>query len=256
MTATTCTYSENRDSILIDYLYGEIEPADRAAFHRHLAACATCRSELAELGDVRSMLGNWAPPERSGQLASVAPARRGLVVWATLREIPAWAQVAAAVLVLGVAAGAANLDVRYSRDGLTVRTGWSKAPAPVAADKAGDAAAAPWRADLASFEQRLRAELKAEASASAAGAREAEAQPSLTDAMRRVRTLVEESERRQQRELALRVAEIVRDVNAQRQADLVRIDGNLRFLQSNTGAEALRQRQMLNMLAIRTSQRQ
>ena len=36
-------------------------------------------------------------------------------------------------------------------------------------------------------------------------------------------TLVEESERKQQRELALRVAQVIREVNAQREADLVKI---------------------------------
>ena len=40
------------------------------------------------------------------------------------REIPAWAQAAAAVLLLGVAAGLANLDIRYDGEGLRVRTGW------------------------------------------------------------------------------------------------------------------------------------
>ena len=45
--------------------------------------------------------------------------------------------------------------------------------------------------------------------------------------MRRVRALLEESEKRQQRELALRVAEVLRDVNAQRQADLMKIDRSL-----------------------------
>ena len=40
--------------------------------------------------------------------------------------MPAWAQVAAALFVLGVSATIANLDVRYDRSGLTIRTGWSK----------------------------------------------------------------------------------------------------------------------------------
>jgi hypothetical protein len=74
------------------------------------------------------------------------------------------------------------------------------------------------------------------------------------EALRRVRTLVEESERRQQRELALRLAEAIRDVNAQRQADLVRIDRNIGAVQNNTGREMLRQRsEMLNYVTVRTS---
>ena len=76
------------------------------------------------------------------------------------------------------------------------------------------------------------------------------------EALRRVRALVDESERRQQRELALRLAEAVREVNAQRQADLVRIDRNIGAMQNNTGREMLRQRnEMLNYVSFRTSSR-
>jgi hypothetical protein len=74
------------------------------------------------------------------------------------------------------------------------------------------------------------------------------------DVFRRVRTLIDDSERRQQRELALRLAEAIRDVNAQRQADLVRIDRSIGAMQSNTGREMLRQRnEMLNYVSLRTA---
>jgi hypothetical protein len=73
--------------------------------------------------------------------------------------------------------------------------------------------------------------------------------------LRRVRALLDESEKRQQRELALRVAEVVRDVNAQRQADLVKIDRSLGVVQNNLGVEVMKQRQSLNLL-YRASQRQ
>src|SRR2546430_2200766 len=67
------------------------------------------------------------------------------------------------------------------------------------------------------------------------------------DVLRRVHAIVDESERRQQGELALRLAEAVREVSAQRQADLVRIDRNIGAMQNNTGREMLRQRnEMLN----------
>ena len=76
------------------------------------------------------------------------------------------------------------------------------------------------------------------------------------DILKRARALVAESERNQQRELALRVAEVFRDVQAQRQADLVKIDRSLSLLQNNTGVEVMRQRQLINSLAVRVSQRQ
>ncbi|MEQ1729603.1 MAG: hypothetical protein ABL982_14620, partial [Vicinamibacterales bacterium] len=70
----------------------------------------------------------------------------------------------------------------------------------------------------------------------------------------RVRSLVQESERRQQRELALRVAEVARDSQVQRQADLVKIDRSLGLIQRNTGVEVMRTQQQLNTLAQRVSQ--
>ena len=73
--------------------------------------------------------------------------------------------------------------------------------------------------------------------------------------IRRVRALIDESEKRQQRELALRVAQVLRDVNVQRQVDLSNIDRNLGVIQNKTGVEILRQREIVNYL-MRVSQRQ
>jgi len=118
--------------------------------------------------------------------------------------------------------------------------------------------AAPWRAELTALEQRLRADLgrppvpagnvaNVATAANPAGAIN-------NETLRRVRALVDESERRQQTELALRLAEAVREMNAQRQADLVRIDRNIGAMQNNTGREMLRQRnEMLNYVSLRTA---
>ena len=70
----------------------------------------------------------------------------------------------------------------------------------------------------------------------------------------RVRTLVEESEQRQRRELALRTADVVRDFDAQRQFDWTRVQQALGQFEGTTGAEIQRQQQELNNL-IRVSQR-
>ena len=70
----------------------------------------------------------------------------------------------------------------------------------------------------------------------------------------RVRAMVQESEQRQQRELALRTAEIVRDFDAQRQGDLARIERAMGQMDGTTGVEVAQQRQMLNYL-MRVSQR-
>jgi hypothetical protein len=180
------------------------------------------------------------------------------VWWQTLREAPAWARFAAALLVVGVSAGVANLDVSYDGAGLRLRTGWMRPAAPPEAPAARVASdEAPWRNDLTALEAELRQEfrdrLASPATVRAAGRQERA--PVEADVLRRVRTLLDESERRQQRELALRVAEVMRDVSAQRQSDLTRIDRSLGVIQSNTGVEVLRQRELLNYL-VRVSQKQ
>ena len=259
MTQTHCDYSGNRDEALVAYLYGEIEPAMRAMFDMHLTTCAVCRDELTALGDVRARLGRWVPPEHEPVAVGRLSPATDTAWW---REIPAWAQVAAALLFLGVAVGLANVDIRYDRSGLSVKTGWLKRADPVGAvapARSGEASA-PWRSDLAVLEERLRSELRAASpAATTVGSAETPANRSPAsldaEALERVRALIGESERRQQRELALRVAEIVRDVNAQRQADLVKIDRSLGLIQNNTGVEVMKQRQLLNYL-VRTSQRQ
>jgi len=255
---------------LVSYLYGELSPEEQAAVASHLAACAECSAEFGGLQDVRGQLAGWQAPETdlgftvtraSAPLAAVTAPRRS---W----TVPAWAQAAAAVLVLSAGAGIANLEVRYGSDGFTVRTGWSHdvpaprsgaASAPVlttaAAEGNGEAtrASAAWQAALADSEKRLRAEFAAQRTSAPA--------PVLTrtgasgdEVLRQVRALIEESERRQQRELALRVSQVTQDVETQRRADLVRIEQNMGQIEGLTGAETARQRELLNYL-VRVSQR-
>ena len=263
MIETICTYS-GRDDLLIAYLYDDIEPGDRAAFSAHLHACGRCTRELAAMRGVRSTLSSWAPPEPARALAGYTPPAFEPVIRIeppaarrTWHDVPGWAQVAAAVLVLGVSAAIAHVDVRHDAAGWTLRTGWSQpvapsagAPAPAAPPSAA-VSPAPWRADLAALEQQLRADFRA------ASARAVPAASPVDDAelRRRVRAILDESERRQERELALRVAEVVKDVNAQRQADLVKIDRSLGFIQSSTYGEQMKQRELVNYL-LKVSQKQ
>ena len=196
-------------------------------------------------------------------LPPVGPTHRqasGRPAWQTL---PIWAQFAAAILVLGVSAGIANLQVTYNRTGLMVRTGWSGTMAQSAAS--APAAPAADAADLAVLSEQVRSELRRdlqadlEAAMAAATPVPAAAKSSKSDQdelVARVRALLRESEQRQQRELALRVGEVAQDVQAQRQADLVRMDRTLGALQNTTGTAVRRQEQLLNNLAVRVSQRQ
>lgn len=264
MIDTICTYS-GRDDLLIAYLYDDIEPADRATFSTHLHTCGRCTRELAALRGVRSTLSSWAPPEpvralvgQQSPATSHEPATsyQPRATGRSWHDVPAWAQIAAAMLVLGVSAAIANVEVRHDAAGWTLRTGWSQpvAQSPVAPAPAAQSAAvspAPWRADLTALEQQLRADFRT------ASARAVPAASPIDDAelRRRVRAILDESERRQERELALRVAEVVKDVNAQRQADLVKIDRSLGFIQSSTYGEQMKQRELVNYL-LKVSQKQ
>ena len=260
MNENFCTYMGKRDEVLVAYLYDEMGADERAAFDRHVLACAPCRAELAALGGVRSELARWTPPDLSSHLPlTIAPAGARKGIGTTIREIPVWAQAIAAMLFLGVSAGLANLDVRYAGDGWQVRTGW-RHPAPAEVSRASlvptttsqtATSAAPWKNDLAAIEQQLRAALNARPQnvGSVATASSDEA------LLRRVRQLIQDSERRQQSELALRVAEVARDLQSQRQADLVKIDRTLGLITSRTGMEVMRTQRQVNSLAQQVSQR-
>jgi len=242
MTETVCNYPD-RDEHLVAFVYDDIDAAVRTSFGSHLSACRFCQEDLSALRGVRSTLSTWAPPEpafstRESRVAS--PERR-----AWWHEIPAWAQVAAALFVLGVSMTIANLDVRYDRSGLTIRTGWSK-PQAVALAPVN---AAPWRAELTALENQLRSEMKAsQAVVTAASAPATQAVIPDAEFRRRVRVLLDESERKQQNELALRLVQFQRDINAQHQADLTKFTQNIGYIQRETYGELLKQRQGMDYL--------
>jgi hypothetical protein len=258
---TSCTYRGNRDETLIAYLYDAIEPVERASFDAHLASCHICRLELDELGQVRAQLAGWTPPEPAAGWRSdrtlVATAGRGS--WgAALGEMPVWAQVAAAMLVVGVAAGAANLHITYSDDGLSVRTGWllpaagapAAVPAAPSAVPVSNSDSAPWRVELAALEQQLRSELTPANAQTSPKEHDAASDAAL---LRRVRALIDESEKKQRTELALRVGEVANFMRSQRVADLGTIDRNLKVIQTSTGADIYRLYQAQQDLANRVA---
>jgi len=114
--------------------------------------------------------------------------------------------------------------------------------------------AAASAATLDALEQRLRDEI---AQMRTPGPSPAAARASGTDGqlLARVRALIDESEQRQQRELALRTAQIVREFDSQRRVDLEQIQRNFGQIEGLAGAEVREQRQMLNYL-MRVSQPQ
>jgi hypothetical protein len=238
-----CIYPD-RESVLVAYLYGDdIATVDRVTFDTHVATCERCRTELADFRDVRSNLAQWAAPEaaRAHKSTVVTPARW----WAA---VPVWAQVAAAMLVLGVSASIANLDVHYDRaNGLSVRTGWSKPAAPSIAAVApvADTNATPWRADLAALQKQLREEMRVKSATVVASAA---APVTMSDAdVRRVRLMLDESEQKQRSEFAAKLVELQKDVYVQQQYDIARVYKALGLMSTNTSAEMASQRKAISL---------
>lgn len=238
------TFTCGDHGALLSYLYDECTPGERRAVVAHAAICGACAEQLAALGATREQLLAWTPPESQLGFRIVTDAPPSNVLrpahpgwWHA--PMPAWAQAAAAVLIFGT-----GLTLGALRGTTTLPSSPSNSTG-VAAN-----AATVTRAELAALEQRLRSEMtQVRASAQPAAAAPADAR-----VFERVRAMIDESEQRQRRELALRTTEMVRDFDAQRNDDLVRIERTLGQMDGTTGAEVVQQRQMLNYL-MRVSQR-
>jgi len=247
------TFTCGDHGALMSYLYDECTPGERRAIVAHAAICSACADELTALGAVREELAAWTPPDAQlgFRIVSDTP---GLALTPALRRdtpkvlrpsrwwhkpMPAWAQAAAAVLVFatGLTLGA-------------LRGTTTPSPSPSNSRTVAANGGTVTRAELAALEQRLRSEMtQARTSSQPVAATPADAR-----VLERVRAMIDESEQRQRRELALRTTEMVRDFDAQRNDDLVRIERTLGQMDGTTGVEVAQQRQMLNYL-MRVSQR-
>jgi hypothetical protein len=242
MSSFTCDDKQT----LIAYMYDEVDAATRARVDAHLAACAQCAAEVRALSDVRFELSQWAPPDAELGFAIVrksepptAPVLRPARWWQT---VPAWAQAAAAMLVLAAGASIANIQVRSNADGFVVTTGWMAAEPQIAPTAAPSPDDQQWRTALASLEQELRNEIQS--SRQSDPVRAAATLPSDEATLRRVRQLIVASEQRQQRELAYRFAQFASEIDVMRRADNQRI----RTVYGAFDEQMFRQQQMLNNL--------
>jgi Putative zinc-finger len=203
--------------LLIDYLYGELTPADRESCDRHLASCAECRDEIAGLRGTRAHLESWAPPEPDLGFQIVRGPQHLGASRRRWRWSPAWGLAAAAMLVGAVSAAIANVEVTADSGGVTIRTGWNRDG--VQAAPAGTVPAA----DLKRVEARMR---ELEAKLAAGPVLTPVATPSsdggMSDAelVRMVRRMIEQSEERQQGVFANQVLQVNRDMEVARRADL------------------------------------
>jgi hypothetical protein len=261
--------------LLISYVYDECGPHEREQVEAHLAECAVCAAEIEALGGTRRELAAWAPPDVAlgFQIARPQPAVHSAAVlrpaqwWR--RPMPAWAQVAAAAVIFGAGLSlgggidfsgridpAAGRNRDLSAEARSPKVGATQAVAAAGPTTSGVSTAADSAAarELVAEVGRLReelAELRQARSVAAAPARGVD-QDALIE---RVRALIEESEQRQQRELALRTAAIVRDFDSQRSVDLAQIQRSFGQMEGATSAEVREQRQLLNYL-MRVSQGQ
>ena len=244
----TETFTCGDHGALMSYLYDECSLAERRVISAHVAICSACAEELTALGATREQLATWTPPDAQLGFRIVSEVPRSEVPRSNVlrpltarwwqRPMPAWAQAAAAALIFTTGVG------------LGMLRGVDRGPLSSSADPSGPRTAPVTRADLVALEQRLRSEVSNTRAASAPAA----ATPADQRILQQVRAMIDDSEQRQRRELALRTTEMVRDFDAQRNDDLARIERTLGQMDGTTGVEVAQQRQMLNYL-MRVSQR-
>ena len=245
--------------LLVAYLYDEIGDADRARADAHLRDCAACREELADLRGLRRGLTRWTPPQPDFDVRVVRARALSWRAWWT----PAFGLAAAAVLVLAVASALAHVELRYGSDGFSVRTGWNAATPAVAAQATAAlpvamtaAQAAQFQAQYASLERRVNGlESAQQASPLRAVSAAAPARASDAEVLRQVRDLLAQSESRQQQELALRISQVLHDVDAQRVADLARIQQGFGRIDALTTQEAASHRDLVNYVMTASRQK-
>jgi hypothetical protein len=234
------------NELLLDYVYGELGPAERQSFDRHLASCADCRSEVEGLRGTREHLALWAPPEPDLGFQVVRAAKpAAAVVRPWWRPAPAWGLAAAALVVLSVSAAVANLEVIVGSNGVTVRTGWNRAVQPTSA------AATPSSTQMERLEAKVRAlenQLSARSVAASVTAPPAVFEVGPTSRMsdqelqRFVRQQIAASEERQKGELAFRILQANRENETARRTDLARISQGFAQIQNAAAEVSHRQR--------------
>lgn len=245
---------------LVGYLYEEDSPSERRAAEAHFATCEACAGEIEALGGARVHLRDWEPPAESFDFQVArrpsAGGAQGRVPW-WRQPMPAWMQAAAAVLVFGAGLAVGTQQAAVAPVSSSARSAASAAggAAPAPPSQASAAVSAD---ELARLEARLRQEIAQVRSAQAAAAPASVARQAEPDdvLLRRMQALIGESEERQRRELALRTAQVVRDIDAQRRDDLARVQQTMGQIEGSTGAELRQQnRELWNFLMNNVSQR-
>jgi hypothetical protein len=263
----------NKDD-LVSYLYDDLSGPSRAAFEQHLRACADCLDELTAMRAVRADLLTWSPPEPDFAFRIVKEplAHANAADARVLRpSVPSWRAwftpaagfAAAAVLVLAAAAGLARVEVRKDAGGWTLRTGASPAAADgVIAGFGGFRAhdvhltGAAGEEVMASLERRIVA--LETASRDVSNVRYASASTGRvndSELLKVVRELLAQSETRQKGELALRLQQVIRDIDMKRAADLDGLRQGLNRIDANVTGEAVAHRELMTYMIASSKQK-
>lgn len=229
--------------LLLDYLYGELQAAQRETFERHLATCGACRVEVDGLRSTRTHLAKWAPPEpdlgfqivRRANVESAPVAR-----W--WRPSPVWGLAAAALIVLSVSAAVANLEVTAGANGVTVRTGWSRPPATQPVTAVQTTATSEQMTALSARLNDLEAQLAARQPAAIVPASAVSGRMTDAEIVRLMRQMIASSEQRQETQLARQILQVSRDTETARHVDAERMRAGLMQIQGVAAATSQRQR--------------
>jgi anti-sigma factor RsiW len=214
--------ADNHDALL-DYLYEEGDPAERLTIAKHLQECAACSVAVLEFQNVRGMLRDWTPPASDLGFRVVQDASPGASV--DHRGRGGWwrplLQVAAALLLFAAGMAVSQVRVDYGGGAVTLRTRSTPAVAQEAGAGIRNASitlpAQNVSTSASSDVNELKRELRAWLESQNASSVDTEA------LFQRVRAMIDQSEQRQQRELALRLSQVTREVDTQHQADLLKI---------------------------------
>ncbi len=240
------THIADNHEALLDYLYEEGDPAERVKIARHLQTCATCSVAVLEFQTVRGMLSEWRPPasQLGFRIVQDQPAQSPTVRhpwWAPSSRLGAWAQAAAAVLLFAAGVAVSQLNFNYANGALTIGTRPTEMTVPAIRN-----------ASIELVPEAGSEPVVPDGSQPASPANASNTNTDVEQLLQRVRSMIEQSEIRQQRELALRLSQVAREVDTQHRADLLRIQQNLGQFEMQTGAQIDQQRQMMDYL-VRTS---
>ena len=241
---------------LVSYLYNDGSPDELASIAAHVQTCDTCTSELAALGDTRELLSGWSPPPTelgltltsSDALPVAASVTMPLPsVTAAVADVPWWRQ-SSPVWMQAVAASmvfAAGMAIGAGRGATPAVSGTVAEAGPPAATPKTESVS---RGELADLEQRLRGELARLTPAATPAPVQTASRVDDEALLKRVHSLLTESEERQRTELAQRTAQLLRDFEIQRKVDMATVQQNIGQIQGTTGAELKQQRELYNML--------